>query len=142
MLQKAPDRPAAGRRLLPSRRTFLIGTGAALGLGVAFLVWPRRWPLPRLGADDDVMLNAWVRVAPSGEVTVALPQAEMGQGAWSGLAQILADEMGAAWERVAVEPSPFHPAYAAVGMVKGATAGLPPLCAMSRASSVPKSSAA
>ena len=128
MLQKSPpQKPEERRGLLPSRRGFLLGAGATLGIGIGFLLWPRHWPEPELGEADEVMLNAWVRVAPSGDVTVALPQAEMGQGAWSGLAQILADEMGADWRRVAVEPSPFHPAYAHVGLVKEGTAGLPPI---------------
>lgn len=128
MLQKSPDPGAReGGRFLPSRRGFLIGTGAALGVGIGFLLWPRHWPEPELGERDDILLNAWVRVSPGGVVTVALPQAEMGQGAWSGLAQILADEMGADWQQVAVEPSPFHPAYAHVGLVKEGTASLPPV---------------
>jgi isoquinoline 1-oxidoreductase beta subunit len=127
MLQQTPADPAASkRRFLPSRRQFLIGTGAALGLAIGWLAWPRRYADPALAKDGETMLNAWVRVAPDGQVILAVPQAEMGQGAWSGLAQILGDEMGAAWESISVEPAPFHPAYAQLGMVAAGTAGLPP----------------
>ncbi len=49
--------------------------------------------------------------------TVAVPQAEMGQGIWSGLAQIVADELGADWRTVAVEPAPLGPDYANKGMM-------------------------
>jgi isoquinoline 1-oxidoreductase beta subunit len=124
---KGPGDPAPTRSPFASRRAFLVGAAATVGLGVGWLMWPRNWPEPQLGGEDEVMLNAWVRVAPSGEVTVALPQAEMGQGALSGLAQILAGEMGADWRLVAVEPSPFHPAYAQVGLVDEGTANLPPV---------------
>ncbi|MFQ3595998.1 MAG: molybdopterin cofactor-binding domain-containing protein [Sphingomonadaceae bacterium] len=124
MLQQPPPR---AKRARTTRRTFLIGTGAVLGIGVGFLLWPREWKAPSLAADGEVPLNAWVRVAPDGQVILAIPQAEMGQGAWSGLAQILADELGADWQRVAVEPAPLHPAYAHVGMVRQGTAGLPPM---------------
>jgi isoquinoline 1-oxidoreductase beta subunit len=44
-------------------------------------------------------------------VTVAVPQVETGQGIWSALAQIVADELGVAWETVAVEPAPLTKAY-------------------------------
>jgi isoquinoline 1-oxidoreductase beta subunit len=44
-------------------------------------------------------------------VTVAVPQVETGQGVWTALPQILADELGAAWETVAVEPAPAGPHY-------------------------------
>jgi isoquinoline 1-oxidoreductase beta subunit len=45
-------------------------------------------------------------------VTVAVPQVETGQGIWTGLAQVVADELGAAWETMAVEPAPLTKAYA------------------------------
>ena len=41
-----------------------------------------------------------------------MPQAETGQGIWTALPQIVADELGAAWETVAVEPAPLTDAYA------------------------------
>ena len=41
-----------------------------------------------------------------------MPQVETGQGIWTALPQIVADELGAAWEKVAVEPAPLLPAYA------------------------------
>ncbi len=127
MLQTSASPSPTRRTLLPSRRAFLIGAGATLGVGIGFLVWPRNWPAPDLARDGEVALNAWVRIAPDGGVVLAIPQAEMGQGIWSGLAQILADELGADWRRIAVEPAPLHPAYAHVGLAAIGTAGLPPV---------------
>ena len=49
----------------------------------------------------------FIKIARDGRVTVAVPQVETGQGIWTALPQIVADELGAAWESVAVEPAPL-----------------------------------
>lgn len=54
----------------------------------------------------------FIKIARDGRVTVAVPQAETGQGIWTGLSQIVADELGAPWDEVAVEPAPLVAAYA------------------------------
>jgi isoquinoline 1-oxidoreductase beta subunit len=89
------------------RRTLLIGGGVGVGLVVAFSLWPRHLPsdLP-LRAGEQAFGN-FIKVARDGRVTVAVPQAETGQGVWTALPQIAADELGAAWEQVAVEPAPL-----------------------------------
>lgn len=122
-----PVDPAPRResRDLPSRRTFLIAGGGAIGLGVAFALWPRQWPDPQPIDPQQRPFNAWIRIAPDGTVTVAVPQAEMGQGVLSGFAQIVADEMGADWARMGVEPAPLHPAYANPWLAGHLAAALP-----------------
>ncbi len=57
------------------------------------------------------MLGPFLRIGTDGRVTLAVPQIEVGQGIWTGLAQIAADELGAAWENMAVEPAPHGAAY-------------------------------
>lgn len=132
MLEKTPpqslDAPAdqPGKRG-GTRRAFLIGTGAVVGLAVGFALWPRQWPNARQVPAGDTLLNAWLSIAPDGRVTIAIPQAEMGQGIHSGLAQIAADELGADWSRIAVEPAPWHPAFAHVGLAAAGAAALPPM---------------
>src|SRR4029079_3933920 len=54
----------------------------------------------------------FIKIARDGRITVAIPQTETGQGIWTALAQIVADELGAAWETVALEPAPLGKAYA------------------------------
>ncbi|MDQ3075488.1 MAG: molybdopterin-dependent oxidoreductase, partial [Pseudomonadota bacterium] len=93
------------------RRTLLIGGGAGVGLIVALVAWPRREGSPLRGAAGEQVFGPYLRIGSDGRVTVAVPQAETGQGAWTGLAQVVADELGAAWETVAVEPAPIAPAY-------------------------------
>ncbi len=125
MLHQTPKTPPRGTRFLPSRRGFLIGTGAAVGLLVGYALWPRTYPSAWAGGEGDTLLGPWIRIGPDGQVTVAVPQAEMGQGILSGFAQIVSDELGADWGMMAVEPAPWHPAYANVGLATFATAGLP-----------------
>jgi isoquinoline 1-oxidoreductase beta subunit len=45
-------------------------------------------------------------------VTVAVPQAELGQGVFTAFPQLIADELGADWKTVGVEAAPLNPLYA------------------------------
>ena len=94
-----------------SRRTLLIGGGAGVGLIVAFTAWPRQESSPLRPGPNEAVLGPFLRVATDGKVTLAVPQVETGQGIWTGLAQVAADELGAAWENMAVEPAPHGEAY-------------------------------
>jgi len=94
------------------RRTVLIGGGAGVGLVVAFALWPRRAHSDLALAKGEDAFGNFIKIARDGRVTVAVPQVETGQGIWTALPQIVADELGAAWETVAVEPAPLTDAYA------------------------------
>ncbi|MGR3908841.1 molybdopterin-dependent oxidoreductase [Burkholderia sp. SR8] len=48
-------------------------------------------------------INDWVRVDADGRTIIGLSQAEVGQGVYTGLPQVLADEMDADWRSVTVE---------------------------------------
>lgn len=84
------------------RRTLLIGGGAGVGLIVAFSLWPRHLKSDLALAPGEQAFGACIKIARDGRVTVAVPQVEAGQGIWTGLPQIVADELGAAWETVEV----------------------------------------
>lgn len=94
------------------RRTLLVGGGAGVGLAIAYAVWPRRRGSALQPEPGEAGVDHWLKIAEDGRVTVAVPQVETGQGAWTGLAQLLADELGAAWEMVGAEPAPAAPVYA------------------------------
>jgi isoquinoline 1-oxidoreductase beta subunit len=50
----------------------------------------------------------WVRVDIDGTVTIRVPASDMGQGAGTALAVILAEELDADWDSVVIEPSPAN----------------------------------
>lgn len=94
------------------RRQLLVAGGAGVGLIVAFALWPREVANPLSTAKGEELFGPYIKVGTDGRVTVAVPQAEVGQGIWTGLAQATADSLGAAWDQVAVEPAPQSPLYA------------------------------
>ncbi len=50
--------------------------------------------------------NAFIRIDAKGMVTLIIPQVEMGQGVYTSLSQIVAEELDADWNRVRVEHAP------------------------------------
>jgi isoquinoline 1-oxidoreductase beta subunit len=94
------------------RRTLLIGGGAGLGLVVAWAAWPRRYAPNLTAVKGEILFGAWLKVGEDGHVAVAVPQAEYGQGVYTSLPQIIADELGADWRTIGVEPAPLNPLYA------------------------------
>ncbi len=94
------------------RRTVLIGGGAGIGLIVAYSLWPRHLQSELSAGRGEETFGNYIKIARDGRITVAVPQVETGQGIWTGLPQIVADELGAAWESIAVEPAPLNKAYA------------------------------
>jgi isoquinoline 1-oxidoreductase subunit beta len=96
-----------------ARRGFLIGSAAVVG-GVAFGVYAyKRTPTNPLLAElenGQAALTPYVRVDQSG-VTIITPRADVGQGAYSVLAALVAEELDLAWSEVKVDPGPPSGAY-------------------------------
>ncbi|MBW6522931.1 molybdopterin-dependent oxidoreductase [Sphingomonas sp. RHCKR47] len=95
-----------------SRRNLLVAGGAGVGLLVAWSAWPRRYAPNLPVATDETLFGGYLKIARDGRVIVAVPQVEHGQGVFTTLPQIVADELGADWRTVAVEPAPINPLYA------------------------------
>ena len=95
-----------------SRRSFLVTGGAGVGLAVAWAVWPRGYAVDLAPAAHETQLGAWLKIAESGQITIAVPQAEHGQGVYTTLPQIIADELGADWRTIGVEAALPSPLYA------------------------------
>lgn len=94
-----------------SRRSFVVTTavaGAGLLLGVHVPARRGREPEQSLGSAPFAP-NAWVRLDESGDVTILVHKSEMGQGVWTALPMIVAEEMDADWRRVRVERAPTRP---------------------------------
>jgi len=103
MSQRIPERThGAGVPPRESRRDFL-KTGLAFA---GSLVLPLAFSEQVSAAEDGTRfreINDWVRVDPDGQTIIGLSQAEVGQGVYTGLPQVLADEMDADWRRVSVQ---------------------------------------
>ncbi|MEL1251488.1 molybdopterin cofactor-binding domain-containing protein [Aurantiacibacter gilvus] len=97
-----------------TRRGLLAGAAVGGGLLVAWTLVPRSFDNPLQPGDGEIAVDAWLKIAEDGVVTVAVPQLEMGQGVTTLLPQIVAMELGADWRQVAVEPAPVSGAYANV----------------------------
>src|SRR5438270_13867447 len=90
------------------RRSLLSGAG----LFVAFHVPRKAGAVPQPSGKQLPDPNAFVRVAPDETVTVLLAHSEMGQGIWTGLAMLIAEELDCDWSRIRVEHAPAAPVYA------------------------------
>ncbi|MCX7890908.1 MAG: xanthine dehydrogenase family protein molybdopterin-binding subunit [Burkholderiales bacterium] len=91
-----------------SRRGFLkAGVGLTLVVvagGAAAQAGPGK--AGRANAAAPFVPNAFVRIGTDGSVTVIAKHLEMGQGAYAGLATLVAEELDAAWPQVHVEGAP------------------------------------
>jgi isoquinoline 1-oxidoreductase beta subunit len=106
-----------------TRRT-LIATGSLLGggllLGVgAVAVAPNRLRITPKRADGHERLTTWIKITPDSEVVAVIPHCEMGQGALTGVAMMLAEELEADWSRVRIEEAPADDVYANGYMLRG-----------------------
>ncbi|HEY7639278.1 MAG TPA: molybdopterin cofactor-binding domain-containing protein [Steroidobacteraceae bacterium] len=86
-----------------SRRTFL--QSAALAGGV--LLIDIRAPLRAADGSVSDVIAGWIRIDPDGALCLLVNATEMGQGAKSGLAQILAEELEVEWSQVRVDFAPI-----------------------------------
>jgi CO/xanthine dehydrogenase Mo-binding subunit len=88
------------------RRDFIkLGTVAGAGLVIGI-------PLPDRRArrrSGPLAPNVFLRVDPSGDVTIWLARSDMGQGVRTALPMIVADELDADWSRVRVVQADAHP---------------------------------
>lgn len=94
-----------------SRRRFLQGSaGLTLGFCLPALAAKTGTNSGKTGngliATVDFEPNAFLRIGADNSVTVISKHLEMGQGTYTGLATILADELDADWQQVRVEGAP------------------------------------
>lgn len=109
-----------------NRRTLLIGGGAGVGLLVGWGLWPRAYRPNLVASPGEAIFNAFLKIGEDGHLAVIVPQAEMGQGVWTSLPQALADELGADWRTIAVEPAPISPLYANDFIISESVQGMLP----------------
>jgi len=96
---------------LPARREFLKGAGAAVTALTIGFEWAgsTRRAVALAGAANTAppfAPNAFVRIGADNSVTIISKHIEMGQGSYTGLATVLAEELDADWAQVRVESAP------------------------------------
>jgi isoquinoline 1-oxidoreductase subunit beta len=120
-LEMEPATPA--KRKGVKRRMFLIGGVAVVGAGLFGISM----------ADSNAVKNAakltagkgehsfatWLKIAENDEITIYSPHTDIGQGSNTGLAQMLAEELDAAWDQVKLVSAPAESAFANTGLGRG-----------------------
>jgi len=104
----------SARRGLDRREFLKTSTGLVVGFTVVPLVAPKfalGQETPAAGAKPLPDPNAFLRIGEDESVTVLLAHSEMGQGVWTTLPMLVAEELGCDWSRVRVEHAPAAPAY-------------------------------
>nr|WP_323777850.1 xanthine dehydrogenase family protein molybdopterin-binding subunit [Amylibacter sp.] len=111
-----------------SRRSFLASTGGALVISMFLPTLARGQALRRMRPEEmrDVPAtpNAFLRIGADDRVTVLSKHIEFGQGTFTGLATLAAEELDADWAQMKVEMSPADVTlYANLNMGQQGTGG-------------------
>jgi isoquinoline 1-oxidoreductase beta subunit len=96
-----------------TRRDFLkTGTTAFGGLVISFYL-PTNGKRTEAAEQAAAVFspNAFLRIGADDSVTVIANHSEMGQGIYTGLSMLVAEELDADWSKVRVEAAPVDPAY-------------------------------
>src|SRR5262249_2804103 len=86
------------------RRSFLrsvaaVGGGVALGFAIPF-------DRPAQASAEEPEITAWVVIRPDGTVVIRIARSEMGQGVFTALPMLVAEELECDWRKVAAEYAP------------------------------------
>ena len=87
-----------------NRRNFIrVATSSAGGLMLAFHLPGCSKPTPTGNSELPSEINAWLVIDPDNSVTVRVAKSEMGEGIFTSLPMIVAEELGVDWGSVSVE---------------------------------------
>lgn len=103
------------------RRAWLFSAvGAAGALVVGWGLMPARSrmgsPGLMLPREGDVALNGWIKISPDGTVVLAMPRSEMGQGVYTALPMLVAEELDVPLNWVRLEQAGADKIYENVAM--------------------------
>jgi len=93
-----------------TRRQFVLISGAVGGALVLGVALRRRQQVVQGGAPARGTLNAYVRIEPDGRITCVMPKVEMGQGVFTSLPMLIAEELEVDLAAITVEAAPPDPA--------------------------------
>ena len=120
-LEMEPETPI--KRKGVKRRMFLIGGVAVVGAGLFGISMADSNAAKRAIAlttgKGEASFATWLKIAEDDSVTIYSPHTDIGQGSNTGLAQMLAEELDAAWDKVKIVSAPAESAFANVGLGRG-----------------------
>ncbi len=115
-------------RISMSRRDFLQKSLAGAGLTIAMSMTSSGCRL--MGGEDlkrDMAMmftpNAWIQITPDETVKCILNKSEMGQGVYTSLPMIIADELEADWRNICFQAAPAGAKYVDPGFGMQVTGG-------------------
>ncbi|MBS1212693.1 MAG: xanthine dehydrogenase family protein molybdopterin-binding subunit [Proteobacteria bacterium] len=89
-----------------TRRTFLkAGIAAGGGLIIGFTL-PGISRLAQAGSVSSFVPNAWLRISPDESITIVVAKSEMGQGVYTSMPMLVAEELEVDLEKVRLENAP------------------------------------
>ena len=101
----------------PARRKFIRDSVAlAGGLVIGFYLpkggraYAAEEP-PQPGKKNIYPPNAFIRIAPDDSITIIVNKSEMGQGVYTSLPMLIAEELEADWSRISIESAPVAAVY-------------------------------
>jgi len=105
----------------PSRRDFLSATATAGGGLILALALPRPGGRSSSAAAAGTaraaggQLNAWLKIAGDNSITIIVDRSEMGQGVYTALPMLLAEELNINFDAIRIEAAPVGDAYISPG---------------------------
>jgi isoquinoline 1-oxidoreductase beta subunit len=105
------------------RRAFLIGGVAIVGAGLFGIAIAdsnaAKDAKARIAGKGEHVFATWLKIGEDDSITIYSPHTDIGQGSNTGLAQMLAEELDAAWDQVRLVSAPAEPSFANVGLGRG-----------------------
>jgi isoquinoline 1-oxidoreductase beta subunit len=90
-----------------SRRGFIKATSLSAGSLMFGLYLPAR--ASAMASDAPVQINTFIRIDPDNTITLLINHSEFGNGAYTSLPMMVAEELDAAWDSIKLEPAPTSP---------------------------------
>jgi isoquinoline 1-oxidoreductase beta subunit len=111
-----------------SRRVFLQGTGLLLGFALTGASTETVFAAPASQVVENEVVgtfapNGFIRINPTGAVTLVMPMAEMGQGVYTSLSMLLAEELEVKLDQIQVQHAPPNDALYANAFLQIQTTG-------------------
>lgn len=100
------------------KNSALVSTSFIIGFNL-----PVKGMASKVEKKDTINPNAFIKIEADNKITFYLGQVEMGQGAYTGIAMCIADELDASWEEIIFEPAPVDDVFNIPGMPMMLTGG-------------------